>query len=118
MDMNDERMMILKMLKELDGDVKLTSFYFSFELENEDQDRFRSTVGDLLELYRASNRGKIETEAVNPLQDHDRRKEVFERLAKLDKFKEAAKAAETDDDERRFDENLKRLASKKKEDAE
>lgn len=78
------------MLADLQGNVTLTSMYFKTDLEDEDQDRFRSTVDDLLELYRATNRTKISASALNPLQDQDKRREVFIRLAGLSKFKEEA----------------------------
>lgn len=37
--------------------------------------------------------------------------------SQADKFKEAAKELETDNDEKRFDENLKKLAGSKSKDA-
>ncbi len=39
-----------------------------------------------------------------------------EQKTQLDKFKEAARELETDDDEERFNERLKKLAKKKPED--
>ncbi|NOX57248.1 MAG: hypothetical protein GXP29_00120 [Planctomycetes bacterium] len=77
-----------QLLKGLDQKVRLTSLYFETDLENEDQDRYRSAVNDLLGLYRVSNRSKIEFEAINPLQDHDERSAIMKRLAKLSFYKE------------------------------
>ena len=37
------------------------------------------------------------------------------KLTQADKFREAAKELETDDDEKRFDERLKKIAEKKSE---
>ncbi|MCB9850485.1 MAG: Gldg family protein [Phycisphaerales bacterium] len=78
------------MLRDLDTPVKLVSLYFKTDIEDEDQNRYRSAVNDLIGLYRSTNRGKIKTEEINPLQDHDKRKELFTELTKLPKFKDEA----------------------------
>ena len=75
------------LLDSLDTKVHLTSLYFTTDLEDEDQARYRSTVEDLLNLYRVTNRSMITVDTINPLQDHEKRKELFEQLGQLDKFK-------------------------------
>ena len=75
------------MLSSLDSDIRLTSLYYETDVEDKDQDRYRTTVGDLLALYRGANRSRIEVQSINPLKDLDARKEVFSRLAELPKFK-------------------------------
>ncbi len=74
----------------LDTKVTLTSLYFETDLEEQDQERYRSAVADLLELYRATNRTQISAATINPLQDHEERKALFKELIKLDKFKNEA----------------------------
>lgn len=78
------------LLKGLDQQVTLTSFYFETDIENEDQDRFRSAVNDLLELYQVSNRSQITFQSINPLQDHDERSAALKKLANCSKFAEQA----------------------------
>ncbi len=78
------------LLKGIDQKVTLTSLYFKTDIENKDQDRYRSTVDDLLELYRVSNRSKIEFESINPLQDHEKRSALLTRLANRKLYKEQA----------------------------
>jgi hypothetical protein len=78
------------LLRDLETPVKLTSLYFKTDIEDEDQNRFRSAVRDLIELYRATNRSQITTQEINPLQDHDERKQLFRDLLALPKFKEEA----------------------------
>ena len=56
------------LLDGLDEDVKITSLYFKTDIEDKNQDRYRSAIEDLIELYRVSNRSKITAESVNPLQ--------------------------------------------------
>jgi hypothetical protein len=78
------------LLGDLDEPVVLTSLYFKTDLEDEDQDRYRSAMWDLLNLYRSTNRSKISVEQINPLQDHEQRKQLFKDLLELPKFKEEA----------------------------
>ncbi len=78
------------LLHALPDTVRLTSLYFQTDLEAEDQPRYRDAVDDLLSLYRATNRSKIETEYINPLQNLDKRRELFARIAGLPKFKAEA----------------------------
>ena len=78
------------LLKGLDQKITLTSLYFTTDLEDKDQDRYRSTVNDLLELYSVNNRSKVEFVAINPLQDHEERTALFKRLANRSLYKEQA----------------------------
>lgn len=74
----------------LDEPVTLTSLYFKTDIEDEDQDRYRSAVRDLINLYRSTNRSEITVEEINPLQDHEQRKQLFRDLLALPKFKQEA----------------------------
>ncbi len=78
------------LLKGIDQKVTLTSLYFETDIEDKDQDRYRSAVNDLLELYEVSNRSQISFESINPLQDQDKRSEVLKRLAGRSLYKEQA----------------------------
>ncbi|HNO77817.1 MAG TPA: Gldg family protein [Phycisphaerae bacterium] len=78
------------LLKGLDQKITLTSLYFKTDIEDKDQDRYRSAVNDLLELYSVSNRSKVEFIAINPLQDHEERTALFKRLASRSRYKEQA----------------------------
>ncbi len=80
----------VKAVESLNKPVTLTSLYYKTDLETEDQKRYRSTVEDLLELYRATNRGEITVQYVNPLQDHEAEKKLFQTLGDMKKFKEEA----------------------------
>jgi hypothetical protein len=79
-----------RMLSGIQTEVRITSMYFETDLENKDQDRFRSAVDDLIDLYHATNRAKIVTDSVNPLKDLEKRKAIFRRFAELPKFKNEA----------------------------
>lgn len=78
------------LLAGLDSNVRLTSLYFKTDIEDEDQAKYRSHVADLIDLYRVSNRSKIAAETINPLQDHEKRKELVNRLLSIGKFKDQA----------------------------
>ncbi len=78
------------LLNGIDQKIKLTSLYFKTDIEDKDQDRYRSAVNDLLELYSVSNRSQIEFESINPLQDHEKRSAVLKRLADRSLYKEQA----------------------------
>ncbi|MEK6676076.1 MAG: Gldg family protein, partial [Planctomycetota bacterium] len=82
----------MNLLRGLETPVKLTSFYFETDLEDEDQPRYRRTVEDLLGLYSSTNRGKITTEWVNPLSDHDKVKKLVAELRDKPTFKEELSA--------------------------
>ncbi len=76
------------LLASLDEDVRITSAYFQTDLEAESQAKFRQAVADLIDLYQIENRSKIEIDALNPLQDHEKRTKLLERLQKKPKFQE------------------------------
>jgi hypothetical protein len=78
------------LLKGIDQKIKLTSLYFKTDIEDKDQDRYRSAVNDLLELYSVSNRSNIEFASINPLQDHEEQSAVLKRLADRKLYKEQA----------------------------
>lgn len=80
-----------KLLDSLNTEVTIVSMYFQSDLEPEDQARFRQAVDDLIDLYHMSNPSKVVADSINPLQDHQRRKELFARLQAIPKFKEQAK---------------------------
>ncbi len=76
-----------KLLKGLTSNVRLTSLYFETELEEEDQPRYRRAVQDLIEIYQASNRGKIVAEWINPIKDQEKVRKLIERLRDKSEFK-------------------------------
>ncbi|MFQ5490199.1 MAG: Gldg family protein, partial [Phycisphaerae bacterium] len=76
------------LLAGLDRDIRITSAYFENPLEQDDQKKFRQAVWDLADLYQIENRSKIEVDRFNPLQDHDKRQKLMERLAGKAKFAE------------------------------
>ncbi len=76
-----------KLLKSLSSNVRLTSLYFETELEEEDQPRYRRAVQDLIEIYQASNRGKIVAEWINPIKDQDKVHKLIDRLRNKSEFK-------------------------------
>jgi len=78
------------LLRNIESPVTLTSLYFKTDIEDEDQDRYRSAIRDLLNLYRSTNRSKVTVEEINPLKDHQQRKQLFKELIELPKFKEQA----------------------------
>ncbi|MCH7526619.1 MAG: hypothetical protein IID39_04205, partial [Planctomycetes bacterium] len=51
-----------QLLGGLDQRIRLTSMYFQTELEEENQKKYRNRIGDLMELYQAANRSKVEIE--------------------------------------------------------
>lgn len=77
-----------RLLKNLEPNVRITSLYFQNPIEEEDQAKYRNAVSDLLALYAATNRSKITTEWINPLEDHAKRRALLQRLEKLPRFKE------------------------------
>ncbi len=77
-----------KLLSDLDTNVRLTSLYFETDVENEDQKKYRTAVSDLLALYEATNRSKVTRDAINPLQDHEKRRAMLARLKEKSRFKE------------------------------
>lgn len=77
-----------RLLRNLDRNVRITSFYFETDREEEDQAKYRRAVSDLLDLYAGMNRSKIVAEWVNPLKDHSAYNAAFARLQELPKFKE------------------------------
>ena len=74
------------LLDGLDETVRITTAYFKTDIEEKDQAKYRSTAEDLVNLYQIENRSKIEVESFNPLQDHDKRKELLDRLQEKPKF--------------------------------
>ena len=76
-----------QLLGGLDQRIRLTSMYFQTDLEEENQKKYRNRIGDLLELYQAANRSKVEIESFNPLQDHAARERFRRRVQDLEKFR-------------------------------
>lgn len=76
------------LLRGLEANIRLTSLYFETDREEEDQQRYRRAVQDLLSLYEATNRGKVTTEWVNPLKDHEKYRNLMARLVEKPAFAE------------------------------
>lgn len=87
------------LLSSLDANVRLTSFYFATDLEEEDQQRYRQAATDLIELYEATNRGKVIAEWINPIQDHEKKQKLIARLRAKPAFKDELEAYEERVDE-------------------
>ena len=68
------------LLRGLGQNVRLTSLYFETDREDEDQQRYRRAAQNLLDLYEATNRGKVTAEWVNPLKDHEKFQKLIARL--------------------------------------
>jgi len=60
------------LIRDLDVNVRLTSLYFETDLEEEDQQRYRRAVSDLLDLYESTNRSSVAVDRINPLSDHEK----------------------------------------------
>jgi len=80
-----------RLLDTLQDKVRLTSLYFTTDLEEPDQAKYRSKVDDLLELYQSANRTNIEVEHINPLQDFAKKQHLVERLQGLGRFNKELK---------------------------
>jgi uncharacterized protein YneR len=76
----------LSLLRGLETNLRLTSLYFETDREEADQSKYRRATQDLLELYEASNRGKITAEWVNPLKDHEKYQQLLGRLREKTAF--------------------------------
>lgn len=81
-----------RLIDGLKPNVRLTSFYFETDREDEDQGRFRQAVWDLLGLYEAANRSKIDVEWINPLKDVEKYKVRLREIAELPRFADAVAA--------------------------
>ncbi len=77
-----------RLLRGLDKNIRLTSLYFETDREEKDQHRYRHTVGDLLNLYEATNRGKVRAAWTNPLKDHEDFQRLLTRLREKSAFKD------------------------------
>ncbi len=77
-----------RLLEGLEQKVRLTSLYFETDLEEEDQEKYRSKIEDLLELYQSTNRTKVEVDFINPLKDFAERQALIKRLGEIEKFSE------------------------------
>lgn len=80
------------LLRNLEQNVRITSLYFETDREEKDQPRYRQGAQNLIELYEATNRGKITAEWVNPLKDLDRFQRLNTRLRELPAFNEGIAA--------------------------
>lgn len=76
------------LLQSLDSNIRLTSLYFETDREEEDQSRYRTAAGNLLDLYEATNRAKIASASVNPLKDHESFQKCLTRLREKPAFRE------------------------------
>lgn len=75
-----------KLLRELEAPVTLTSLYFETDLEDEDQQLYRRTMDDLLNLYQSTARAKVTADSINPLSDHEDLAQLRTRLRSKPKF--------------------------------
>lgn len=80
------------LLRALDKPVRLTSLYFETDLDEEDQERYRRPVKDLLDLYEATNRARVTAEWINPMKQQEEMRALRDRLRALPKFGDAIKA--------------------------
>lgn len=80
------------LLRNLEQNVRITSLYFETDREEKDQPRYRQGAKNLIDLYEATNRGKITAEWVNPLKDLDKFQRLSARLRELPAFKEGIDA--------------------------
>jgi len=80
-----------KLLTGLDKPITLTSLYFETDIEDKDQQLYRRTVKDLLNLYQSTARSKVTADFINPLSDHERLAKFHDRLRKKPKFAEEIK---------------------------
>lgn len=79
------------LLRSLDQNVRLTSLYFETDREDEDQQRYRRAAQNLLDLYEATNRGRVTAEWVNPLKDHEKFQKLLARLREKSTFADTVK---------------------------
>lgn len=89
----------VSLLRGLDENIRLTSLYFETDREEADQSRYRQAARNLLDLYEASNRGKISTEWINPLKDQAKLQALGDRLRGKSAYKDAITAYQTRVDE-------------------
>lgn len=75
------------LLRGLDSNIRLTSLYFESDLDEEDQQRYRTAAKNLIDLYESSHRSKISTEWINPLKDTEKLQALKVRLLEKTKFK-------------------------------
>ncbi|MCH8242442.1 MAG: Gldg family protein, partial [Planctomycetes bacterium] len=75
------------LLRGLDSNIRLTSLYFESDLDEEDQQRYRTAAKNLIDLYESSHRTKISTEWINPLKDTEKLQALKARLLEKTKFK-------------------------------
>ncbi len=76
------------LVRGLDKNVRLTSLYFKTDLEEEDQQRYRQAVENLLTLYESNNRSKVRAEWINPLSDLEKMKELMGRMRTKTAYKD------------------------------
>ena len=104
------------LLRILDTNVRLTSLYFETDREDEDQPKYRRSAQDLLDLYEAMNRGKVTSEWINPLKDHEKISALLTRLAEKSVFRDEIAAYRerldlyTDELDGRMEKELEKLA--------
>ncbi|MCO6437395.1 MAG: Gldg family protein [Phycisphaerae bacterium] len=85
----------VNLLNSLDQPVRLTSLYFETDLDEEDQQRYRRPVMDLLNLYEATNRARVTADWINPMKEQEEMRKLRDRLRDLPKFKENIKTYES-----------------------
>lgn len=75
-----------RLLDDLETEIRLTSFYFETDREDEDQAKYRRAVDDLLALYAGANRSTISADWVNPLKKLSEYNEALTRLADYETY--------------------------------
>ncbi|MCH8150687.1 MAG: Gldg family protein, partial [Planctomycetes bacterium] len=75
------------LLRGLDSNIRLTSLYFESDLDEEDQQQYRTAAKNLIDLYESSQRSKISVAWINPLKDTENLRALKTRLLQKTKFK-------------------------------
>jgi len=82
----------VRLLQHLDKPIRLTSLYFQTDIEEEDQQRYRRAIDDLLGLYQSTQRTHVATEWINPLREHEKKQKLVARLREKTVFKDGVEA--------------------------
>jgi hypothetical protein len=80
-----------RLLDSLETEVTLTSTYYEADPEPPDQEKYRKATADLIDLYRMATPGKIVARYINPVQDHQAVRDLFDQFQAIPKYDEQAK---------------------------
>lgn len=82
----------VKLLRKLDGDVKLTAAYTTANKEAfKYREKHKKFVSDLLDLYESSGRGKVSTAVVDPQQSPGAMEQLLKRLREKPAYTDESK---------------------------